>query len=193
MKKILLYSLMGLMFSSFLPFCQSAEDEWISLFNGKDLTGWKAVHDVKFDVNEGNLCLVTGMGWFRTEEQFSDFVLEVEVKALKDEDYDSGIFFRAGLEGKPWPKVGWQVNLRYDAYGTLVQGYRPVEKPEIEKIKVGQWVKLRLTAKGETAKLEINDKKVWEVDIIQPETGYIGIQAENKSFEFRNFRVKKIK
>lgn len=193
MKKVLIYSFMCLLFTSFLPFCQSAEEEWTSLFNGKDLTGWKPVHEVTFEAQEGNLRLVSGMGWLRTEEQFSDFVLEFEAKALKDEDYDSGIFIRAGLDGKPWPKVGWQVNLRYDAYGTLVQGNRPVEKPELDKIKVGQWVKLRLTVKGETAKLEINDKKVWEVDIIQPESGYIGIQAENKSFDFRTIRIKKLK
>ncbi len=40
---------------------------WQSLFNGKDLSGWVPVHDVTFVVTNGNLRLVTGMGWLRTE------------------------------------------------------------------------------------------------------------------------------
>ena len=82
-------------------------DKWDVLFNGKDLSGWVGVHDVQFEVVEGNLRLVRGMGWLRTEKQYGDFVLEFEWRAL-EEKYDSGIFLRAGLEGKPWPKDGWQ-------------------------------------------------------------------------------------
>ena len=78
------------------------EGNWESLFNGKDLTGWVPVHDVTFVVTNGNLRLVNGMGWLRTEKQYTDFVLEAEWRALVPA-YDSGFFIRAGLEGKPWP------------------------------------------------------------------------------------------
>src|SRR5512132_3500615 len=88
----------------------STEAKWESLFNGKDLSGWVSVNDTEFIVTNGNLRLVRGMGWLRTEKQYKDFVYEVEWRALVPE-YDSGLFIRAGLEGKPWPTDGWQVNL----------------------------------------------------------------------------------
>src|SRR5512140_2704492 len=73
---------------------------WESLFNGKDLSGWVSVNDTEFVVTNGNLRLVKGMGWLRTEKQYKDFVFEAEWRALVPQ-YDSGFFVRAGLEGKP--------------------------------------------------------------------------------------------
>jgi hypothetical protein len=96
--------------------------KWESLFNGKDLTGWRPVHDVTFEVKDGNLRLVKGMGWLRTEKEYGDFILEFEWRAL-DEKYDSGFFLRSGLDGKPWPTDGWQVNLR--RVGWAGEGLQP--------------------------------------------------------------------
>lgn len=78
------------------PTARSAEAEWTTLFNGKDLTGWTGVNDVSFEVKDGNLRLVKGMGWLRAEKEYGDFVLELEFRAL-EEKYDSGIYFRSGL------------------------------------------------------------------------------------------------
>lgn len=170
------------------PLVLSAEVPWIHLFNGKDLTGWVPVHDVTFEVREGNLRLVKGMGWLRTEKTYQDFTLEFECRALV-EKYDSGIFFRAGLEGKPWPKDGWQVNLRYDAIGGLVKGYQQVEPSATPKLPVNQWIKIRLTVRGKKATLDVNGERCWEVDVIDAGKGYLGIQAEEKAFDFRNLRL----
>ena len=57
------------------------DGHWESLFNGKDLGGWTPVHEVTFVVTNGNLRLVKGMGWLRTEKQYTDFVLEAEWRA----------------------------------------------------------------------------------------------------------------
>jgi hypothetical protein len=194
MKKLGLFSMLFLLVGLLVIPCGVAEEDgWVSLFNGKDLKSWKTVHDVDFSVVDGNLRLNTGMGWLRTENEYTDFVVEYEVKALKDEDYDSGFFFRVGLEGKPWPKDGWQVNIKHDGLGTLVRGYRGMIQTEIEKVPVGTWMKFRITVKGENATLEFNGKKIWEADFIAPEKGYLGIQAENKSFDFRNIRIRPLK
>jgi hypothetical protein len=168
------------------------EAQWTSLFNGKDLTGWVPVHDVTFEVVEGNLRLVKGMGWLRTEKEYQDYVLEFEWMPL-DEQYDSGIFFRCIEEGKPWPKDGWQVNLKYSAVGQLVKGYKGTLPAEATKQPLNKWVKTRLEVKGKTVKLWINDEENWTYNEIDVAKGYIGIQAENKRFDFRNFRVKPLK
>ncbi len=164
------------------------EGKWVSLFNGKNLDGWTKVHDVDFQVVDGNLRLVKGMGWLRTDKEYRDFVLEFEWRALVDK-YDSGVFLRAGLEGKPWPKDGWQVNLRYDALGGLVKGYSPIVPAENPKMPVNQWVKFRLEAKGQKVTLTVDGEEAWSYDKLDAEKGHIGIQAENFAFDFRNLRI----
>lgn len=165
--------------------------QWESLFNGKDLTGWVPMHEVSFVATNGNLRLVKGMGWLRTEKQYTDFVLEVEWRALVPE-YDSGIFIRAGLEGKPWPKDGWQVNLLRSGLGGLVRGYKTVVPAETPPMPLNQWVKFRLEVRGKKVTLDVDGERAWAFENLDADRGYIGIQVENKSFDFRNFRVQEL-
>jgi len=166
-------------------------NHWESLFNGKDLSGWVPVHDVTFVVTNGNLRLVNGMGWLRTEKQYADFALEAEWRALVPE-YDSGLFIRAGLEGKPWPKDGWQVNLLRSALGSLVKGYKTVVPAETPPMPLNKWVKFRIEVRGKKVTLDVDGERAWEFNELDAERGYIGIQAENKAFDFRNLRLQEL-
>ncbi len=170
---------------------RAADENWVSLFNGKDLSGWQPVHDVTFEVQDGNLRLVKGMGWLRTEKQYGDFILEFEWRAL-EEKYDSGMFVRCGLDGKPWPTNGWQVNLRYDQLGALVRGYATVVPAETPKMPINKWVKFRLVVKGKKVSLDVDGERAWEESVLDRDRGYIGIQAENKKFDFRNIRIQEL-
>jgi Domain of Unknown Function (DUF1080) len=164
-------------------------DKWESLFNGKDLSGWVTMNDAQFAVTNGNLRLVTGMGWLRSEKQYKDFVLEWEWRAL-DSGYDSGIYLRAGKEGKPWPNDGWQVNLLGAALGGLVKGFKTMVPAETPRIPLNQWVKFRIEVQGNKVALQVDGEPAWEYSGLDVQSGYLGIQAENKSFDFRNIRVK---
>ncbi|WCJ61103.1 DUF1080 domain-containing protein [Fontisphaera persica] len=167
---------------------QAAAGQWVNLFNGKDLTGWIAVHDIKPEVVEGNLQIHKGMGWLRLEKQYKDFILEFEWRAY-DEDYDSGIYMRAPLDGKPWPDAGFQVNLRYNALGALVKNRKTIVPAETPKLPINKWHKMRIEVRGNKAKLFINDEANWETDLVDRPEGYIGIQVEDKKFDFRNIRI----
>jgi hypothetical protein len=171
---------------------RGAEAPWESLFNGKDLTGWSSVNDTTFEVKEGHLRLVKGMGWLRTAKEYQDFVLEFEWRAI-DKQYDSGVFLRAGLEGKPWPKDGWQVNLSASSLGSLVKGYKLIKPSETERIAVNDWAKFRIEVRGKKVTLDVNGERAWEYEGIDSVKGYLGIQAENKAFDFRNIRVQEIR
>lgn len=162
--------------------------EWETLFNGKDLSGWTPVHEVTFAVTNGNLRLVTGMGWLKSAKQYTDFVLEAEWRALET-GYDSGLYLRAGEEGKPWPNDGWQVNLLGAALGGLVKGFKTIVPAETPRVPLNQWVKFRIEVKGKKVTLDVDGERAWEYEGIDAEQGYIGIQAENKSFDFRNIRI----
>ena len=194
MKRILSLAPLAVLLSipSFQPRCVGAEDAaagtWQSLFSGKDLEGWVTMHDAVFVATNGNLRLVGGMGWLRTAHPHTNFIFETEWRALEP-GYDSGLFFRAGLEGKPWPKEGWQVNLLGAALGGLVKGYKTVVPAETPPAPVNQWVKFRLEVRGKKITLQVNGEPAWEYDRLDASHGYLGIQAENKAFEFRNMRV----
>lgn len=170
---------------------QTNAANWQSLFNGKDLTGWSPVHDVTFVVTNGNLQLVKGMGWLRTEKQFADFILEVEWRALVPE-YDSGFFIRAGLDGEPWPKGAWQVNLKDNSLGGLVKGTKTMVPAETPRAPVGKWVKFHLEVRGKKISLDVDGEHAWEFGELDADRGYIGIQVENKAFEFRNLRIQEV-
>ena len=58
---------------------------WTSLFNGKDLTGWKQLNGkAKYEVINGEIVGSTVLGepnsFLVTEKTFGDFILELEFK-----------------------------------------------------------------------------------------------------------------
>jgi hypothetical protein len=67
-----------------------------SLFNGRDLSGWKTYPDMasKFTVNDqGELNVQDGPGQLESTRQFADFVLQLECISHA-EGLNSGLFFR---------------------------------------------------------------------------------------------------
>lgn len=68
-----------------------------SLFNGKDLAGWKVLpgyQSVYSVTSEGWLNVKNGKGQLETEQSFGDFTLQLEVFS-NGERLNSGIFFRS--------------------------------------------------------------------------------------------------
>ncbi|REJ66946.1 MAG: DUF1080 domain-containing protein [Planctomycetota bacterium] len=67
-----------------------------SIFNGRDLAGWKIFPDKQseFSVVDGALRMVGGPGQLETERQWGDFILQTEIRVDGDE-LNSGIFFRS--------------------------------------------------------------------------------------------------
>ncbi len=66
-----------------------------SLFNGKDLTGWKATGKMEVWGAENGVIYVSGGGggWLLTEKEYGDFVLLVQYKMSKHSN--SGVALRA--------------------------------------------------------------------------------------------------
>ena len=150
------------------------------------------MHDAVFVVTNDNLRLVKGMGWLRSEKQYKDFVFEAEWRALVPE-YDSGFFVRAGLDGKPWPNDVWQVNLQRAALGGLVKGNKIVVPAETPPMPLNKWVKFRIEVRGRKIILDVDGERAWEFANLDPAQGYIGIQVEDKSFDFRNIRIQELR
>lgn len=160
-----------------------------SLFNGENLDGW-VVTGCQAGVEKGLLVLQGGDGFVRSEHDYGDFVLELEWRARKPSDWDSGVYFRAELPpaGKTWP-ARFQANLLQGKEGN-VNGLEGAQSEGLAK--PGEWNHFRLTVVGAQAELAINGARAWKVSGVQPARGYIGLQSEvdkGGQFEFRNVRI----
>ena len=163
------------------------------IFDGKTLDGWK-VQGCEAVVQNGAILIKDGNGVVYPDKRYSDFVLELDWKALKDDKWDSGIYFRCELpQGeRPWPKR-WQVNLLKGQEGN-VGGLKGATSQGLAK--AGEWNHFKLTVVGSQAELEINGKHAWKSDGIEEPDGYICIQAEvpgGGQFLFRNIRIAELK
>jgi len=163
------------------------ESKRVALFDGKTLDGWKVIK-CEAEVDDGDILLVAGNGLIQTEKMYGDFVLEFEWKALREHQWDSGVYFRYDTvpESRPWP-ARYQVNLRWDMAGHVGS----LEEARTEGLtKPGQWNQYTLTVQGTKAALVINGTPAWEADGLEgPEKGYIALQAEvpgGGQYRFRN-------
>src|SRR5205809_1837056 len=80
-------------------FAQSkTTEQWVNLFNGRDLKGWKQLNGkAKYEVKNGEIVGTTVAGepnsFLATEKNYGDFILELEL--LVDTTMNSGIQFRS--------------------------------------------------------------------------------------------------
>jgi len=173
----------------FLTSCSVFEprEKRVALFDGKTLNGWTLV-TCEAAVDEGDILLKAGNGLVQTEKKYGNFILEFEWKALRDANWDSGVYFRYDSipPKRPWP-ARYQVNLRQDMEGNL-DDLKGAKSEGL--VKDGQWNRFKLTVRGSKASLEINGKPAWEADgLAEPATGYIALQAEvpgGGQYRFRN-------
>ena len=93
----------------------SRSDKWVSLFNGKDLTGWvvkskPADAGKQFWQVEDGTILADSMAvkkhdyiWLLTEQQYGDFILRLRFQAYRDNPGNSGVQIRSRYDDK----AGW--------------------------------------------------------------------------------------
>ncbi len=180
----------------------AAEDTgWISLFNGKDLTGWKVgdKEQSKIHVEDGMIVAAGPRSHIFTEKEFKNFEFEAEVKTTPGSN--SGLYFHTKYQEKGFPDTGFesQVNVTHGdpvKTGSLYNLVKLFETPA----KDNEWWTQRIVVKGSNVTVSINGKKV--IDYTEPAgvtgprnklaSGSFAIQAHDpKSVTYyRNLRVK---
>lgn len=147
-----------------------------SLFNGKNLDGWKIYGTEKWYVENGLLVGESGAdkeyGYLATEKNFKNFELQLDF--LQEADGNSGVFFRSEIEGTKI--TGWQVEVAppdhhtggiYESYG---RGW--LIKPETSKekiLKFGEWNTLKIRVNGSKVTTWLNG-----VEMVELKDGKIG-------------------
>jgi hypothetical protein len=168
--------------------CSAAER--VALFDGKNLDAWDVLK-CEAVIDDGDILLKAGNGMVQTKKKYKDFIFEYEWKALKDDKWDSGVYFRYdSIPAKqPWPPR-YQANLLKGDEGN-VGGLKGATSKGL--CKDHEWNSFKLTVRGSTAELEINGQPAWKATDLQgPELTYIGLQAEvagGGQFRFRNIYI----
>ena len=178
------------------------EDEkgFVSLFNGKDLTGWKISDNGKWRVDDGRIVANGARSHLFTEKEFKNFEFKAEVMATPGSN--SGIYFHTKFQKTGWPMHGYesQVNVTHrdpvktgSIYGVIKLFKTPA--------KDNQWWTQHIIVKGRNIVVKINGETV--IDYTEPEgvkgthrlnKGSFALQAHDPKsvVYYRNIRVKEL-
>ncbi|MBS1533370.1 MAG: DUF1080 domain-containing protein [Bacteroidetes bacterium] len=196
---------------------KTAASQWSSLFNGKNLDGWKqATGSAGYSVENGMIVGTTVVNspnsFLVTQKEYGDFVLELDNK-VDDTTSNSGVqtrsHFDAAANNGAGKVYGRQVEIdpshRRWSGGIYDEGRRdwlyPVELNAKAKTayKVGQWNHYKIECIGNSIKTWVNGVPVaYMVDTLD-KTGFIGLQVHSignnepeagKKIYFKNIRIK---
>jgi len=175
-----------------------------TLFNGKDLTGWKIYGTEKWYVEDGLLVCESGpdkeYGYLGTEQKFKDFELTLEFK--QEANGNSGVFFHSSIEGT---KIsGWQAEVAppgsstggiYESYG---RGWLIKPEPEKDKaLKMGEWNKMTVKVVGNVVTTFLNGTQMITLDDakIGGKDGCIALQIHSGGgikVKWRKIKIKQL-
>jgi hypothetical protein len=192
MKKFSLLALVGLLIWSYL-FCSKTDQgdpqmaatektEWISLFNGKNLDGWFIRGKASWDVRDGVLTGIGGMGHIYADPVLND--LEVKGKFRVSEKGNSGLYFRCNPpEDNPdgFPR-GYeaQIDNHADAFtGWLWKPGTPTGKASRLITKDNEWFALQVKAVGDFIQIWVNEELMVEYHDSDYNKGHFAIQGHN--------------
>jgi hypothetical protein len=189
----------------------SAQEQPISLFNGKDLSGWtpvlaqeKADPARTWSVADGLLkCTGKPAGYIKTDQEFGDYVLTLEWRwPAGTEGGNNGVLVHASTPRALgiWPRsievqlqkgnAGdfWVIGTELDVPDEAArkEGRRHKNLTDNSEKPLGEWNRLEITCKGDTIRVKVNDDLVNEATHCSVTRGAICLQSEGAPIEFRN-------
>ncbi len=156
-------------------------------------------------ISEGN------SGWLRYDKQYKDFVLRVEFRFLTD-NADSGVFIRAVGDSiflRGWPGSSLQVQARDMTrnqttnpifIGNIYRhGQRGATDTNFDSAaalqastKTGEWQTFEIEVRGDRVSAKLNGRPVLNAGNVANPSGYIGVQGEAGTVEFRSVQIREI-
>ncbi len=211
-------NLILVMVASLTTFAATAADNdgFVSIFNGKDFTGWDGPVD-NYEIKDGAIvCKPDKGGTIFTKEEYADFVVKLEFKVPAGGN--NGLAIRYPGKGNTaydgmcelqvlddnYEKVNGPIDPRQahgSAYG-MVAAKRGFQKP------IGEWNFQEVTVKGSTIKVVLNGTVILDCDLSKVDmatvmakskhpgvtrtSGSFGFAGHNDPVEFRNIFIKKL-
>jgi len=164
---------------------------WVSLFNGKDLSGWKKNGEEKWIVDDKTILCESSAnkyGYLTTEKTYRNFDLRLRFKG--EAAGNSGVFLRSriigidpehgpdieGMQVEVDPSVGNHTGGLYESGG---RGWVAQPTAEAEKaLKQGEWNDLEVSVAGNHIETRLNGVKIVDFTDIAPKftDGVVGLQ-----------------
>ncbi len=186
---------------------------FVSVFNGKDFTGWTGATDACRVIDSAIEWLPEKGGVLHTEKEFADFIVRLEFKLPPGGN--NGLAIRYPGTGNPAYEAmtecqilddhfeaatGYKIDPRQahgSAYG-MVPAHRGYHHP------IGEWNYQEITVKGSTIKVELNGTQILDADLTKVtefmdnsphpgkdrKSGYFGFAGHNDPVMFRNISIK---
>jgi hypothetical protein len=174
------------------PVSIPAGQGWIKLFDGKTLSGWKAMDKGRWSVNSEGVLVGEGpMGHLFSPETYTN--LEFKAEAKLNHSGNSGMYFRTAMSsGFPKGYESQVENTSPDRQrtGSLYNFARVTE----QLVPDDTWWTQHIIAIGNRIVIKVNDKIV--VDYVDTKntfvSGYLALQQHNEGsvVMFRNLMVK---
>ena len=186
--------------------------EWTSLFNGKNLSGWKKLNGkAEYKVQDGTIVGISKTGtpntFLATQKEYGDFILEFEFKV--DDALNSGVQFRSQslkeyqkgtvhgyqFEIDPAPRA-WSGGIYDEARRGWLYPVN-INPPAQKAFRNGEWNTARIEAIGSSIRTWVNGIQCAELwDNMTPK-GFIALQVhsigdkkqEGKTISWKNIRI----
>jgi len=181
----------AVLFGAVIVAQSSPKSAWVSLFNGKDLTGWKNNGAEKWMVEQGTILCESAAnkyGYLTTEKTYRDFNLRLKFRG--EAAGNSGVFVHSritGINPEHGPDIeGMQVEVDPSGgkhtgglYESGGRGWVKMPTPEGEQaLKPGEWNDLEVSLQGNHIVTQLNGVKIVDFTDEAPKftDGVIGLQ-----------------
>lgn len=142
-----------------------AQDGWISIFNGKNLDGWKVGNNASsFSVVDGTIKVAGPVAHLFYDgaiknHMFKNF--EFKAQVMTKPGANSGIYFHTAYQETGWPAKGYevQVNNSHTDWKRTGSLYNVVDIKE-NYAKDDEWYTEHIIVEGKHITIKINDKVV---------------------------------
>ena len=198
-----------------VPSCCDPGDEvgYVSIFNGKNLDGWKGPLS-NYEVKDGAIsCLKGKGGTIYTERKFKDFSVKLEFKLPAGGNNGLAIRYpgkgNAAYHGMCELQVLDNTHPRYAKldprqFHGSAYGIAAAKKGFLKK--VGEWNEQEVIVRGSTITVFLNDEIILDADVSKVKTfmadkqhpglslkeGHFGFAGHNDPVAFRNIRIKEL-
>lgn len=168
MKNSILFYTLALLFAACSPSNEGKDsDDWVQLFDGETLEGWRASENPEtFSVEDG-MIVVDGdrahlfyMGPVM-DHDFKNFEFKAQIKTLPGSN--SGIFFHTEYQEEGWPQKGYevQVNNTHDDWRKTASLYA-IQDVKEAPAKDNEWFTQHIIVQGNQVTIKVNDKVINE-------------------------------
>jgi hypothetical protein len=186
------------------------DGEWVTIFNGKNLDGWKALENPEtFQVRDGELVVKGDRGHLFyvgpvADHDFTNFEWKCDV--LTKPGANSGMFFHTKEQPEGWLTMGYEAQIDNSHTDPRRTGgiYSFADVIDKSPAKDNEWFTQQVTVEGKRIVIRVNDKIT--TDFTEPEKlerpkgqeakrlshGTFAIQGHDPGSEvhFRNIQVR---